>query len=151
MKEENRLAESEKLCRESLAIDQRSYGDEVENANTANALNELARIILRKGDITEPKRIYLQSFGMKKLLNLYGFNYWKALFGAADEILGVNEFDEAEQLFRDSLAETRRLYGGHTGQVDVACVLRGLGWSLCEKGDYKEAEINFSESLSMEG
>lgn len=122
----------------------------MDNLNIASILSELARTNLKNGDVAESKRLYFESFDMKKRLNLDGFNYWQALFYVTDDMLEVFEFDKAEKLFRDSFEEICLLSGENDDREDVAYIWFSHGLFKLASCAFEQSRLKYSSQISEE-
>lgn len=60
--------------------------------------------------------------------------------------LEARDFDRAEDLFRDALAQVRALYGEASN--DVPRLLGDLGWLAMRRGEVRKARLAFEDALS---
>ena len=139
--------DAERTLNEALTLQQRLFKGA--NADTARTLQVLAWAI-RERDPNEAIAPMRRAVAMQR--ELWGSEPYPD-YAAAVNDLGLllrdqGEYDESEQLLRESLAMERRLVGDkHPG---MALALNNLALVLWRKGDLKEAESTYRQALAMQ-
>jgi tetratricopeptide (TPR) repeat protein len=136
---------SEVLHREALAALRATRGDQ--SPFTANALELLARHILRQGETDEAEQLVREAMAIR--LVRQGDEPGTA--AACQESLALiawtrRDLDSAETLLREALSGLRQSRGEHHGLTDQARVF--LAQLLIEKNELEEAELLLTSVLT---
>lgn len=133
----SRYDEAERLIRSALEIRQRTLGDA--HSDVAASLNDLAWLLVDKGDYEAAEPLYRKSLAMR--LSLLGDSHPDVAYTMNNlaVLLGIKgDCAAAEPLLREVLAMRRNLPG--YSQADVAESLNNLANLRSRKGDYAAAE-----------
>ena len=136
LRDRGQYDEAERLYRSALDLDRRLFGPE--HPYTAAVLGNLAVVLMAKGSYDEAERLFRESLAM--IRKVYGDNHWRigsvnaGLAGA----LSAKENGQAEQLYREAVAQLDRLLPRGHPQQEPALI--GLGRLLVSRGAAAEAE-----------
>lgn len=146
LREQGDYARSEKLLRESLAMERRLMGDK--HPELALALNNLGFVLWRKGDLLEAESTYRQALAMQKeLLGERHPDVANTLNNLAFVIYDRGDVRGALDTEGDALEIYRKLFPGDN--PEVARAMNRLGYWLTETRDYASADRYLEESLAM--
>ena len=138
--------ESEKLLKESLAMERRLVGDR--HAQTALYLNNLGLVQHRKGELAEAESTLRQALALQReLLGEVHPDVALTLTNLAYVVYDTGNVDGALQLLSQSLDTYRKLFPGDN--QDVARTMNRLGYWYTEKRDYVTADRYVEEALAM--
>jgi tetratricopeptide (TPR) repeat protein len=137
---------SEKLLKESLAMEQRLVGDR--HAQTALYLNNLAQVLQLKGNLAGAESTFRQALGIQRaLLGDTHPDVANTLNNLAFVLSDQGDIRGALQAEGESLNIYRKLFPGDN--PDVARTLNKLGYWYTETHDYAAAERCIGEALAM--
>jgi tetratricopeptide (TPR) repeat protein len=146
LRDQGEYDESERLLRESLAMEQRLVGDK--HPAMALALNNLALVLWRKGDLKEAESTYRQALAMQReLLGEVHPDVANTLNNLAFVLYDSGDARGALQTEGESLAIYRKLFS--EDNPDVARTMNRLGYWLTETHDYAAADHYLTEALAM--
>lgn len=137
---------AEDTVRQQLKIRRKILGSE--HPEVAESLNNLAVLLLCKGDYEEAESLHREALAMRlKLLGKEHPCVAESLHHLT-ELLHRRGFLVTAELFcRESLALNRKLFGD--GHAEVAACLHDLASVLTDRGSYAEAEPLFHEALAL--
>ncbi len=142
----SRYDEAERLIRSALEIRQRTLGDA--HPDVAASLNDLAWLLVDKGDYEAAEPLYRKSLAMRR--SLLGDSHPDVADSMNNlaVLLGIKgDYAAAEPLLREVLAMRRTLPG--YSQADVAESLNNLATLRSRRGDYAAAERPQREALAI--
>jgi tetratricopeptide (TPR) repeat protein len=146
LRSKSEYAESERLLRESLAMQRRLLGDK--HPHIASSLNNLALVLHLKGDLEGANSTYRQALAMQhELLGEVHPDVALTLFNLAGVMHDSGDLRGAVKATRESLHIYRTLFPGDN--PDVARTTNRLGYLLTESGDYSTADAYLQEALKM--
>jgi tetratricopeptide (TPR) repeat protein len=138
--------ESEKLLKESLAMEERLVGDR--HAQTALYLNNLAQVLQLKGNLEGAESTFRRALSIQRaLLGDTHPDVANTLNNLAFVLSDEGDIRGALQAEGESLNIYRRLFPGDN--PDVARTLNKLGYWYTEMRDYASAERVIQEALAM--
>jgi tetratricopeptide (TPR) repeat protein len=146
LRSKSEYTESERLLRESLAMQRRLLGDK--HPNIAAGLNNLATVLHLKGDLEGASSTYRQALAMHR--ELQGELHPDVAFTLSNLALVMQDSGDlggALEATRESLDIYRKLFPGDN--PDVARTLNRLGYLLTESGDYSAADAYLQDGLKM--
>jgi tetratricopeptide (TPR) repeat protein len=146
LRSKSEYTESERLLRESLAMQRRLLGDK--HPNIAIGLNNLAAVLHLKGDLEGANSTYRQALAMHR--ELQGELHPDVAFTLSNLALVMQDSGDlggALEATRESLDIYRKLFPGDN--PDVARTLNRLGYLLTESGDYSAADAYLQDGLKM--
>ena len=137
---------AEAMQRRALAIQQTLLGKE--HAELATAMDNLAHVLWRKGDIKEAETLTRQALAMRrKVLPPEHLDLALSLNNLAAIAYGQGQIAEAERLNREALAMRRNLLRGD--HENIAESLDNLASTLSAEDKFAEAEQLEREALEM--
>jgi tetratricopeptide (TPR) repeat protein len=146
LKDHGDFDESEKLLKESLAMEQRLVGDR--HAQTALYLNNLATVLQLRGDLAGAESTFRRALGIQRaLLGDTHPDVASTLNNLAFVYSDEGDIRAALQAEGESLSIYRKLFPGDN--PDVARILNRLGYWYTETGDYASAERYLTQALGM--
>jgi tetratricopeptide (TPR) repeat protein len=146
LRSKSEYTESERLLRESLAMQRRLLGDK--HPNIASALNNVALVLHLKGDLKGADSTYRQALAMRReLLGEVHPDVAITLYNLAGVMLDSGDLRGAVEATRESLHIYRTVFVGDN--PDVARTMNRLGYLLTESGDYSTADAYLQEGLKM--
>lgn len=148
LRDDGEFDRAEAELREALALHRR-MGDRADRLREAMVLDFLAHVILdRDGDAEEAAGYYRQSLELKRqALGDNDLLVAESRNNLAQALQLLEQFDDAEAAFRESLAVFRRELGD---DPEVAMVIGNLGVLLAETGRAEEAEDALREALEID-
>ncbi len=145
---QGRYAEARASLSAALSQQQELYGDI--NEDTAATLKELADAVDQDGDLKSAIPLMQRAVAVQRKLR--GSAPHPALAEAINDLASMlednNQYDQAESLFKESLAMMRRLYGDK--HPYIATALTNLALLSMKKGDLARSEATYREVLSMQ-
>jgi tetratricopeptide (TPR) repeat protein len=146
LRSKSEYTESERLLRESLAMQRRLLGDK--HPNIAIGLTNLALVLHLKGDLEGANSTYRQALAMQhELLGNVHPEVANTLHNLASVMEDSGDLRGAVEATRESLQIYRTLFPGDN--PDVARTTNRLGYLLTESGDYATAEPYLQDALKM--
>jgi tetratricopeptide (TPR) repeat protein len=146
LRSKSEYTESERLLRESMAMQRRLLGDN--HPNIAIGLNNLALVLHLKGDLEGANSTYRQALAMQReLLGKVHPEVASTLYDLASVMEGSGDLRGAVEATRESLQIYRTLFPGDN--PDVARAMNRLGSLLTESGDYSTADPYLQDALKM--
>jgi tetratricopeptide (TPR) repeat protein len=146
LRSKSEYIESERLLRESLAMQRRLLGDK--HPSIAIGLNNIALVLLLKGDLEGANSTYRQALAMQReLLGEVHPEVASTLYNLAQVMEDAGDLRGAIEAIRESLRIDRALFPGDN--PDVARTMNRLGYLLTESGDYSTADPYLQDSLKM--
>jgi tetratricopeptide (TPR) repeat protein len=146
LRSKSEYAESERLLRESLAMQRRLLGDK--HPHIASSLNNLALVLHLKGDLEGANSTYRQALAMQhELLGEVHPDVALTLYNLAGVMHDSGDLRGAVEATRESLHIYRRLFPGDN--PDVARTMNRLGYLLTESGDYSTPDAYLQDALKM--
>ncbi len=146
LRSKSEYAESERLLRESLAMQRRLLGDK--HPHIASSLNNLALVLHLKGDLEGANSTYRQALAMQhELLGEVHPDVALTLYNLASVMEDSGELRGAVEATRESLHIYRTLFPGDN--PDVARTMNRLGYLLTESGDYSTPDAYLQDALKM--
>jgi tetratricopeptide (TPR) repeat protein len=141
------VVEAEALCRRSLALNRRLFGNQ--NGQVANSLNLLANVLETQGRWAEAEDLQREALAMQKhLLGSEHPKVAKLLYElAAFLAIHKDRLADAETMNREALAVQKKVLGDNHPQI--AKSLFNLGGVLESQGKRAEAEEVFRQVLAM--
>ena len=141
-----------------LALKMLQQCDEISKANfrgdtviiKSDIYHAWGNYYFRNGNLTEAASYYRQAQSIRQLLkNQSGVRWklWATQNNLANVYLREEQFEEAEQLLRDVLAEKIFMFGDE--HEDVAFSMNGLALALQRQGKLKDAEKYFLNTLAI--
>jgi tetratricopeptide (TPR) repeat protein len=158
----NRDGEAERVYRRSIEVTEvlrLAYVESVElGINLVMALNDLARLLLRNGELVEAEDVYRRAVGVGKALwtaHPSNLSIYPALGLALNELGGLlrdtGELNEAENVYRSAvdigIASVAMHNGIHVYLHAVGVALNNLGTLLCHDGRLEEAERAYARAI----
>jgi tetratricopeptide (TPR) repeat protein len=141
-----RFIEAEPLFERSLAIKEKSLGDE--HADVAVALNNLAELYRNLGRLSEAEPLFERSLAIKeKSLGDDHAAVATALNNLAILYAAQGRLTEAESLHERSLTIVEKSFGGN--HPNVALTLNNLAILFAAQGRLSDAEPLYERSLSI--
>jgi tetratricopeptide (TPR) repeat protein len=138
--------QSERLLRESLAMQRPLYGER--HPAMALSLNNLALVLWRKGDLAQAEATYREALAMQReLLGETHPDIANTLNNLAFVLYDRGDVSGALQTEGESLAIYRKLFRGDN--PDVARTMNRLGYWYTETHEYASADRYLQESLGM--
>ena len=138
--------QSERLLRESLAMQRRLYGER--HPELALSLNNLALVLQMKGDLDGAEATYRQALAMRReLLGDVHPDVANTLDNLAFVMYDRGNVDAALATEHEALDIYRKLFSGDN--PDVARTLNRLGYLYTETRDYASADRYLQEALAM--
>jgi len=138
--------QSEKLLRESLAMERRLVGDK--HPALALALNNLALTLWRKGDLAQAESTYRQALAMQReLLGEVHPDVANTLNNLAFVLYDRGNARAALQIEGESLSIYQKLFP--KDNPNVAATMNRLGYWLTETHDYAAADRYLEGALAM--
>jgi serine/threonine-protein kinase len=138
--------QSERLLRESLAMQRRLYGER--HPELALSLNNLALVLQMKGDLDGAEATYRQALAMRReLLGDVHPEVANTLDNLAFVMYDRGNVDAALATEHEALDIYRKLFSGDN--PDVARTLNRLGYLYTETRDYASADRYLQEALAM--
>jgi eukaryotic-like serine/threonine-protein kinase len=154
---QSKLAEAESAYRQALEIQRKSLG--TEHPDIATSLNNLGTVLWSQGKLAESEAIQREALAMYRKLagdespetrervdKGVHTEVATSLNNLALVLWRQGKLDEAETMFRESLALKRKLKVDHQ---DLAAVINNLAFVLWKKGQLPEAEALNREALEM--
>jgi tetratricopeptide (TPR) repeat protein len=154
---QSKLAEAESAYRQALEIQRKSLG--AEHPDIATSLNNLGTVLWSQGKLAESEAIQREALAMYRKLagdespetrervdKGVHTEVATSLNNLALVLWRQGKLDEAETMFRESLALKRKLKVDHQ---DLAAVINNLAFVLWKKGQLPEAEALNREALEM--
>jgi tetratricopeptide (TPR) repeat protein len=146
LRSKSEYTESERLLRESLAMQRRLLGDK--HPTVAQSLNNLALVLHLKGDLEGASSTYRQALAMQReLLGEVHPDVALTLYNLAAVMQDSGDLRGAVETTRESLRIYRAVFPGDN--PDVARAMNGLGYMLTESGDYSAADPYIQDALKM--
>jgi len=146
LRSKSEYAESERLLRESLAMQRRLLGDK--HPSIAIGLNNIALVLHLKGDLEGAASTYQQALGMQReLLGKVHPEVASTLYNLASVMEDSGDLRGAVEATRESLQIYRTLFPGDN--PDVARTMNRLGYLLTESADYSAADSYLQDALKM--
>jgi len=119
-----------------------------EHPNVAISLNNLAALLLKKGNLAAAEPLFREALAMRqKLLGDAHPSVAESLHNLGKLLHEKGDYAQAQPLIREALARWRRALGEDHPQVATA--MNSLGRLLYDQRDYAAAELLFRESLSI--
>ena len=138
--------ESEKLLKESLAMEQRLVGDR--HAQTALYLNNLALVLQLKGNLEGAESTFRQALGIQRaLLGDTHPDVANTLSNLAFVLSDEGDIRGALRAEGESLSIYRKVFPGDN--PEVARTLNKLAYWYTETHEYASAERDIEEALAM--
>ena len=138
--------QSERLLRESLAMERRLLGDK--HPELALSLNNLALVLRRKGDLAGAEATYRQALAMQReLLGNVHPDVANTLNNLAFVVYDRGDVAGALQAEGDSLEIYRQLFPHDN--PEVARIMNRIGYWYTETRDYGTADRYLEEALAM--
>lgn len=138
--------QSERLLRESLAMERRLLGDK--HPELALSLNNLAQVQQLKGNLAAAESTFRQALAMQRaLLGDVHPDVANTLNNLAFVLADQDEVRGAVQAEGESLAIYRKLFPGDN--PDVARTMNKLGYWFTATGDYVSADRYLEGALQM--
>ncbi len=146
LRSKSEYTESERLLRESLAMQRRLLGDK--HPSIAIGLNNIALVLHLKGDLDGANSTYRQALAMQReLLGNVHPEVASTLYNLAAVMEDSGDLRGAVEAVRESLHIYRTLFPGDN--PDVARTMNRLGYLLTESGDYSTADPCVQDALKM--
>jgi tetratricopeptide (TPR) repeat protein len=146
LRSKSEYTESERLLRESLAMQRRLLGDK--HPSIAIGLNNIAFVLHLKGDLDGANSTYQQALAMQReLLGNVHPEVASTLYNFAAVMEDSGDLRGAVEAVRESLHIYRALFPGDN--PDVARTMNRLGYLLTESGDYSTADPYLQDALKM--
>ena len=146
LRSKSEYSESERLLRESLAMQRRLLGDK--HPAIAIGLNNLALVLHLKGNLEGASSTYRQALAMQReLLGKVHPDVATTLYNLASVMEDSGDLQGAVEATRESLNIYRALFPGDN--PDVARTMNRLGYLLTESGDYSAADSYLQDALKM--
>ena len=138
--------QSERLLRESLAMERRLLGDK--HPELALSLNNLALVLRRKGDLAGAEATYRQALAMQReLLGNAHPDVANTLNNLAFVVYDRGDVGGALKAEGDSLEIYRQLFPHDN--PDVARIMNRIGYWYIERRDYTTADRYLEDALAM--
>jgi len=146
LRSKSEYIESERLLRESLAMQRKLLGDK--HPSIAIVLTNIALILHLKGDLEGSASTYRQALAMQReLLVKVHPDIANTLYNLGSVLEDSGDLSGAVEATRESLQINRALFSGD--HPDVARTMNRLGYLLTESGDYSTADSYIQDSLKM--
>jgi tetratricopeptide (TPR) repeat protein len=147
MYETGRYTEGEPLIREALRIRRQRYGPK--HPDVAASIEALGLNYLDRGEVDKAEPSLRLALSMRRELHPVDqpLLLAQAMGNLAWALQGLDKYEEAEKLQRESLALRRRIQG--EAHPEVAVDINNLAFTLQTRGAYREAESLYRESLAM--
>ncbi len=146
LRSKSEYTESERLLRESLAMQRRLLGDK--HPSIAIGLNNIAFVLHLKGDLEGATSTYRQALAMQReLLGKVHPETASTLYNFASVMEDSGDLRGAVEATGESLQIYRALFRGDN--PDVARTMNRLGYLLTESGDYSAADPYLQDALKM--
>jgi eukaryotic-like serine/threonine-protein kinase len=117
------------------------------DARLAQTLNDLGVLCRERGDFSSAIRYGEEALALRRLLGSENNDVAVTLSELGRAHSGLEQYDQAEQLFRESLAIRQRVLGAE--DRETATSLGDLGVGLWQKGDLAAAEPLLQQSLAI--
>jgi len=147
MYDTGRYTEGEPLIREALRIRRQRYGPK--HPDVAASIEALGLNYLDRGEVDRAEPSLRLALSMRRELHPVDqpLLLAQAMGNLAWALQGLDKYDEAEKLQRESLALRRRIQG--EAHPEIAIDINNLAFTLQTRGDYAGAEALYRESLAM--
>src|SRR5262249_6780772 len=140
-----RLAEAEKLERETLDICQRVLGRE--HQDTLAVMNNIGSTLDYEGRYTEAEQLHRETFAIqRRILGPEHRDTMASMCNIAFTLEKERRYAEAEKIYREGLEIQRRVLGPE--HPDTLLTMDNLNNTLEEQGRYSEAEKLCRETLA---
>lgn len=114
----------------------------------ASALNDLAVVREKQGDLVEAERVYRQALVLRRELHGDVHTEIASTLNNLGTVLSKQtKLDDAEAAYREALAIREKVYGPNHDRVGVT--LNNLGLLLRKRGDLSAAESLYRRSLAI--
>jgi eukaryotic-like serine/threonine-protein kinase len=145
LQRKGQFSEASQLLRDALAIDARVDG--TDSPNYANSLHNLAGALIDAGDLSGAEAMDRQSLDLRRKINGAGHpDLGYPLNNLGFVFLERGDWAGGQPFLREALEIRRKL---SSKDARLAGALNNWARMLQEKGDYKEAQDTFEQSLSM--